>query len=223
VRYSQTTAWYLEGQGSSFTHSRRSHLVHFVHRISRRRSQAKLIVGVSGPIAAGKTTGCRYLERGGFYYARFSAVIDELLRQRGAPIDRSHQQELGVEVNRRRGQQWLCRRLMKRVPHDTRLLVIDGLRFLEDHSFFQNQFGCRFLHLHIAAPSAIRRARYLHAGGTAEDFASAESAFTESQHDRMASLAHAIVENQLDLSYLSSQVDRVVNPVLSNMGRLRCQ
>jgi hypothetical protein len=158
----------------------------------------------------------------GFHYARFSEVIDELLRQGGLPIDRPHRQEMGMKVNRSHGQQWLCRRLMKRVPYNAHLVVVDGLRFPEDRSFFENQFGCRFLHLHITAPRVIRQARYLQAGGTAEDFESAEGAFTESHHEGMASLAHAVVENQLDLHHLSSQTCRVVNPALSNIGRLRC-
>jgi dephospho-CoA kinase len=188
-----------------------------------RASDVRLAVGVSGPIAAGKTAACRYLEGKGFSYARFSAVIDDMLRQAGLPIDRSHQQAMGEQVNRSPGQRWLCRELMQRVPDDARQVVIDGLRFPEDHAFFAERFGPRFLHLHITATRGTREARYIHTGGTAEDFQVAESALTESQHDRLASLAHVIVENQADLYHLGKQIDRTIGAARPDRGGLLCQ
>ena len=178
---------------------------------------------MSGHIAAGKTAVCRYLEGKGFSYARFSAVIDDMLRQAGLPIDRSHRQAMGEQVNRSPGQRWLCRELMQRVPDDARQVVIDGLRFPEDHAFFVERFGPQFLHLHITATRSTREARYIHIGGTAEDFQAAESALTESQHDRMASLAHVIVENQANLSHLWKQIDRTIGAARPDLGALLCQ
>jgi len=182
-----------------------------------------LAIGVSGPIAAGKTTVCRHLEGKGFFYTRFSGVIDEMLRQAGLPIDRSHQQEMGEQVSRSHGQRWLCRELMQRVPGDAGQVVIDGLRFPEDHAFFIERFGPRFLHLHITAKRGTREERYTHIGGTAENFQVAESALTESQHDRMASLAHVIVENQADLYHLWKQLDRTIGAARPDLGELLCQ
>jgi uncharacterized protein YceH (UPF0502 family) len=112
---------------------------------------------------------------------------------------------------------------MQRVPSDARQLVIDGLRFPDDHAFFVERLGPRFLHLHITAKLGTREARYIHTGGTVEDFQAAESALTESQHDRMASLAHIIVENQADLSNLWKQIDRTIGAARPGMGGLLCQ
>lgn len=182
-----------------------------------------LVVGVSGPIAAGKTAVSRYIEGKGFSYARFSAVIDDMLRQAGLPIDRLHRQAIGEQVNRSPGQRWLCRELLRRVPNDARRAVIDGLRFPEDHAFFAERFGRRFLHLHITATRSTREARYIQAVGTAKDFQAAEGALTESQHDRMTSLAHVIVENQADLPRLWKQIDRTIGAARPNLGGLLCQ
>jgi dephospho-CoA kinase len=181
------------------------------------------LVGLGGPIAAGKTTAGRYLESKGFYYARFSTVIDQLLGQAGLPTDRSHRQEMGARVHRSPGQEWLCRELMRRVPNNVHQVVIDGLRFLEDREFFVNRYGFPFLHLHVTAPHAIRQSRYIYSGGTVEDFQNAEGALTESQHDRMSSLAHAIVENQLDLSHLRTQLDRTIYAARPDPGGVPCQ
>jgi dephospho-CoA kinase len=186
-------------------------------------SDARVVIGVSGPIAAGKTTVCRYLEHKGFSYARFSAVIDEMLSQAGLPIDRPHQQAMGEQLNKSPGQRWLCQQLMKQIPEDAGEVVIDGLRFPEDHSFLVERFGTRFLHLHVSALRDSREARYIHTGGTAEDFQAAERALTESQHDRMAALAHVTVVNGVNLAHLWRQVDRVIGAARPDLGGLLCQ
>jgi dephospho-CoA kinase len=197
--------------------------VRFGTCVLRSASDVRLVIGVSGPIAAGKTAVCRYLKGKGFSYARFSAVFDDMLRQAGLPVDRSHQQAMGEQVNRSSGQRWLCRELMQRVPDDARRVAIDGLRFPEDHSFFVEQLGPRFLHLHITAMRGTREARYIHNGSTAEDFQAAASALTESQHDRMACLAHVTVENQADLTHLWKQIDRTIGAARPDLGGLLCQ
>jgi dephospho-CoA kinase len=186
-------------------------------------SEGRVVIGVSGPIAAGKTTVCRYLEHKGFSYARFSAVIDEMLSQAGLPIDRPNQQAMGEQINKSSGQRWLGQELMKQIPEDAGEVVIDGLRFPEDHSFLVERFGTRFLHLHISAPRDTRETRYIHAGGTAEDFQAAERALTESQHDRMAALAHAIVVNGANLAHLWRQIDRIIGAARPELGGLPCQ
>lgn len=186
-------------------------------------SDVCLVVGVSGRIAAGRTAVGRYLEGKEFSYARFSAVIDDMLRQAGLPLDRLHRQAMGEQVNRSPGQRWLCRELLRRVPNDACRAVIDGLRFPVDHAFFAGRFGRRFLHLHITATRGTREARYIQAVGTAEDFQAAEGALTESQHDRMASLAHVIVENQADLPRLWKQIDCTIGAARPNLGGLLCQ
>jgi dephospho-CoA kinase len=186
-------------------------------------SEGRVVIGVSGPIAAGKTTVCRYLEHKGFSYARFSAVIDEMLRQAGLPIDRPHQQAMGEQVNRSPGQRWLCQELMKRIPEDAGEVVIDGLRFPEDHSFLVERFGTRFLHLHVSVPRDTREKRYIHVGGTAEDFQAAERASTESKHDRMAALAHVIVANGANLTHLWRRVDRIIRAARPDLGGLLCR
>jgi dephospho-CoA kinase len=186
-------------------------------------SDVCLVVGVSGPIAAGKTLASRYLEENFFSYARFSAVIDDMLREADLPMDRSHRQAMGEQVNRSPGQRWLCRELLRRVSDDARLIVIDGLRFPEDHAFFVEWFGPRFLHLHVTATRGTREARYIQAGGAAKDFRAAESALTELQHDRMALLAHVIVENQADRRQFWEKTDRAIGAARLDLGGLLCQ
>ena len=112
---------------------------------------------------------------------------------------------------------------MKRIPEDAGEVVIDGLRFPEDHSFLVERFSIRFLHVHVSAPRDTRETRYIHAGGTAEDFQAAERGLTESQHDRMAALAHMIVLNGANLARLWRQVDRIIDAARPDLGGLLCR
>jgi predicted nuclease with RNAse H fold len=55
-------------------------------------NRTPFVVGVSGPIAAGKTTFAEILQSNGYAYTRFSLVIDDMLRDRNLPMDRYHRQ-----------------------------------------------------------------------------------------------------------------------------------
>ena len=53
----------------------------------------RLVVGISGSIASGKTTGARALEDCGFAYGRYSQVLEKMLRERGIAPNRETLQE----------------------------------------------------------------------------------------------------------------------------------
>ncbi len=122
-------------------------------------NRTPFVVGVSGPIAAGKTTLAEILQSRGYAYTRFSLVIDDLLRERGLPLDRHHRQLVGAEINRDGRQRELAERTLSRVS-GARTIVVDGLRFPDDHAFLKEKFGFRFVHLYVSAPMDIRRERY---------------------------------------------------------------
>jgi predicted nuclease with RNAse H fold len=72
------------------------------------RGPSEMVIGISGRICAGKTTTARILEQHGFAYTRFSLVIDEEIFARGEVPDRAARQRVGTELNRTKGQRWLC-------------------------------------------------------------------------------------------------------------------
>ena len=162
-------------------------------------------VGVSGPIAAGKTTLARALERRGFAYTRFSLVLDDLLAERGLPRDRRHRQKLGNEINASGRQRWLSARTVARAA-DADRIVIDGLRFPDDHAFLVERFGAGFRHVFIDAGASVRGARY--EGGNAA-FEDAAGAAVERRVDELRSLAHEIFVNQGDMPAVERQADRL--------------
>ena len=161
----------------------------------RRTVSPRRIVGISGPIAAGKTTAARLLERIGFRYTRYSEVLAELAIEQGRHADRATLQELGNSVHSDPGQRWLNDQLFGRLDVDEDELVIDGLRWPEDHAFWVERCGAAFRHVHILAPKKLRRARYPNAGRTVAEFDIASRHEVESGVGRLAALAHVVAEN----------------------------
>ena len=153
-----------------------------------------MVIGVSGRICAGKTTTARIFEQKGFAYTRFSLVIDDELVARGQVPDRASRQFVGTEINRTKGQRWLCERVLDRAV-DRKLIVIDGLRFPEDHAFFLERFGSDFVHLHIQAPKESRERRYSIVEQNELPFEVADQQQVEGKIDDLAGLADAVISN----------------------------
>jgi len=167
------------------------------------------VIGISGRICAGKTTAARSLEGQGFAYSRFSMVIDDQIRQAGGILDRQSRQAVGEEINRVKGQRWLCERVLEKVA-GKKLVVVDGLRFPEDHAYFTEAFGSRFLHLHILAPSELRKRRYLDTKQGPVSFEDADGQVVESKIDLLRELAHVMVTNDGLVSTLEQKIDVAV-------------
>jgi predicted nuclease with RNAse H fold/dephospho-CoA kinase len=168
-----------------------------------------LVVGISGRIAAGKTTTARILERQGFAYTRFSLIVDEEIRKSGAQPDRSSRQRVGLELNLTKGQRWLCERALARAGNSP-YIVVDGMRFLEDRSYFVERFGARFLHLHVVAPPEVRRERYIVGSEDGTSFEEADSQAVEAEVDRLGRLASMEINNVATIDALSAVVEKSV-------------
>lgn len=178
------------------------------------REATPLVVGVSGPIAAGKTTLAKGLEELGFAYTRFSRVIDDMLLEQGLPLDRKHRQQMGAEINRTGRQRELAERTIARVAAAERI-VVDGLRFPEDHAFLKEQFGYRFLHIFVDAEEESRRSRYSqrdeespHVSRSA--FAEASASAVEQKVSDMRPLANHTIFNDGREQDMLVNVDRVL-------------
>jgi uncharacterized protein YprB with RNaseH-like and TPR domain/predicted nuclease with RNAse H fold/dephospho-CoA kinase len=180
-----------------------------------------LVIGISGRICAGKTTTARLLERVGFAYTRYSLVIDDEIVARGELPSREARQRIGLQINRTKGQRWLSERVLDRV-RDQALIVVDGLRFRQDHAFLTERFGPRFLHLHVIAGTNLRRERYdrQHPGDTSFDQYDVDP--VEGEVDDLAPLAGVTVENSATLDDLRATVGEIVEG-LGDKGGMPCR
>lgn len=166
------------------------------------------VIGLSGPIATGKTTAGTFLESSGFAYTRFSLVLKQLLRERGIEPDRDTLQDIGDEINKTPGQRWLCKQLLKLLPAKGNL-VIDGLRHPEDHAFMVETFGQAFIHVHIESSEEERIKRYLADGNSKEDYDKANAHHVEMEIYTLTSLAHVVIHNGNDIVSLQQQIAKI--------------
>ena len=157
-------------------------------------SVTPFVVGISGPIAAGKTTLARVLERAGFAYARFSLVLDDILMDQKQPLTRTARQKLGGFINASGRQRWLTEKTIAKAGSAEKI-VVDGLRFPDDNAFLVERFGMRFLHIYIDTDKETRRQRYSEFGEEV-GFDEALNATVECRVAELCGLAHDIFVNQ---------------------------
>lgn len=172
---------------------------------NRKVWSTRRLVGISGPLAAGKTTLAKHLQGSGFAYVRYSAILAEMLEEKGEPVTRETLQRIGERINRKPGQRWLNRRLVSTLPEGTDV-VIDGLRFPDDHAFLVETFGPMFSHVHLSTPRDLRRQRYIDRGGSGKEFDVAETHPVEQSTEYLAKLADECINNVGSLSKLYKQV-----------------
>jgi dephospho-CoA kinase len=175
------------------------------------------VIGVSGRICAGKTTVARILEQQGFAYTRFSLVIDDEIAARGESLDRATRQRIGGEIHRTKGQRWLCEKVLELVAGG-RIIVIDGLRFPEDHAFFAERFGSNFVHLHIKAPDELRALRYGESEQGDMPFAAVDQQPVEAKIDKLNALADVKIANGSSIGALRQNVLNSVKELLQRQG-----
>ncbi|MBB4169310.1 ribonuclease H-like domain-containing protein [Rhizobium sp. BK538] len=166
-----------------------------------------IVVGVSGPIAAGKTTFAEELQSLGFSYTRFSLVIDDMLRESGVELTRYNRQELGREINATGRQRWLAEKTIQRVS-DGVAIVVDGLRFPEDHAYLVERFGANFHHIYIEAAEDVRKIRY-HERMSDGNFEQAAKSEVEGRVGELRSLAHEIFVNDSDKLTLKNRASEL--------------
>ena len=183
-----------------------------------REMRPDVVVGLSGPMAAGKTTAARLLECAGFRYCRFSEVLEEELLARGIEINRNTLQAAGDKVfNSRFGQRRLQNKLAKRVDGANRI-VVDGLRHPEDWAFVRERWGFAAVHVHIGAGTELRGKRYTdRSGGPSGSFRRASAHAVEQNVAVLEGLADYTIMNAGTVAELETELSGLVK------GRSTCR
>jgi uncharacterized protein YprB with RNaseH-like and TPR domain/predicted nuclease with RNAse H fold/dephospho-CoA kinase len=169
--------------------------------------RGRLVVGLSGPLGAGKTTAARYLEMLGCHYCRYSEVIARLVSAAKPDHTRADLQREGQRVHEQLGQRWLGRELLRPLSPQP-FVVIDGLRFPDDHAFLTEIFGSQLLHIHVVARRSLRRERYEAREGA--DFEAADAHAVEQRSTDLEVFARDIIENDGSLENFHRCIDRIV-------------
>ena len=176
-----------------------------------RDTRRQIVLGLSGPIAAGKTTAARFLVHLGFRYCRFSEVLEEELKATGQKINRRALQSAGERAfSSRFGQRRLQNKLAKRVEGAERI-VVDGLRHPEDWAFVRERWGLAAVHIHVGAHPDLRGSRYAdRSGGSIGAFRRASAHAVEQNVPGLEQLADYTIVNTGSLEELQTELSGVV-------------
>jgi len=166
------------------------------------------VIGLSGPIAAGKTTIAEYFAGRGYAYARYSQILADMLEETGSEPSRSTLQELGWSVHQERGQRWLGKKLLDMIT-GKKFAVVDGLRFLEDHALMVESYGPAFVHLHITAPTDNRKKRLSKSPQQEITLNCAMQHQVEKEVSEIESVAHHAISNDETIEALFERLDKL--------------
>ncbi len=86
-----------------------------------------MIIGLTGPNAAGKGEAARFLEAKGFHYLSLSDVIREELQKAGRPVTRENLIQMGRRLRAQFGNDYLARRILEQLEADKNYIV-DSIR-----------------------------------------------------------------------------------------------
>ena len=122
---------------------------------------ARVIVLLSGPIAAGKTTLCDELvNRFGFHVCKTRELIHALLKD--VPMERAALQKAGEALDRKSKGEWVAKALGQKVQELRRdqNIVVDSARIKNQIDGVRRAFGPQVIHIHLTAPLALLEKRY---------------------------------------------------------------
>lgn len=168
---------------------------------------SKKVIGFSGAMATGKTTLTKHLGKK-YSSARFSQVLAEILEKEGTEVSRSALQELGWQIHQEKKQRWLGKQVLDTVE-DKRRIVIDGLRFLEDHALMVETYGPAFTHFHIK--SSLKKCKDRAEKNRSEDidFTEAINKKVERKVRQLEKVAHHVINNNGTMENLLNQFDKL--------------
>ena len=175
----------------------------YQNRLSRK------IYGISGPIASGKTTVANFLAQNKeCTYARYSQILSNMLSKQESEPSRSSLQELGWKIHKEKGQRWLGKKLIGLTKGKQRI-VIDGLRFLEDHALLAETFGPSFHHIFIYTPFNERKKRVKLNRTEDISLEAATSNHIEKEVQQLKKIAHSVIENEGTIESMFNKIDQL--------------
>lgn len=112
-----------------------------------------MIIGLTGPIASGKSVLADMLVERGFARLTLSEEVREEARLRGMPIERKTLQDIGNEMRIKHGKGYWARRLLAKT-HPEKNYVIEGIRNPGEIEELRKELN--FFLIGITAPEELR-------------------------------------------------------------------
>lgn len=87
-----------------------------------------MIIGITGPIGAGKSTVAKYLVTKGYTHYSVRAYLAMLLHQKDIPLSRAALVSLGNELREAYSPTYVVQQLLQQAIHETSMIVVESVR-----------------------------------------------------------------------------------------------
>ncbi len=185
---------------------------------------ARIVVGLVGPIAAGKSTIVVYLKNRGFSPYSLSDRIREEILARGLLVTRETLNKVSNELRETLGADILAKRTAELIDHENpERVVIDSIRNPQEVNFLRNHFGAKIIGL--TAPQEKRFDFFIHRPINVEgvsgweefkaldDMELAQSGVYKQQVQTCLDLADIVIENNGTVEELEQRVETFITSV----------
>jgi dephospho-CoA kinase len=174
----------------------------------------KLIIGLTGPIATGKTTVAKYLaDKYGAKIYGFSEPLRDVLNRLYIPLDRPNLALMSNIIRSNFGEDLISRTIAQDIQHDdSPIIVLDGIRRLPDIETMKSLPGFRLLA--INADVKLRWQRMTTRGQNSDDatktyeqFLTDEQAEADRDIPQVMAGAQTTLDNNTTIEALIKQVE----------------
>jgi dephospho-CoA kinase len=126
------------------------------------------IIAFTGMPASGKSEAVQLAKDKGISVIRMGDMVWEETKRQGKPLDDKNVGEIAYSMREKHGMNIWAKRTAEKI-HSLKkspLLVIDGVRNMEEIEYFKKELGRDFLVIAIDAPDELRRKRAISRGRT---------------------------------------------------------
>ena len=170
-----------------------------------------LVIGICGPISAGKSEVAAYFQERGFEAGRYSKIIADSHENDQISTSRAFLQQEGWKTYTGKHQYLLNQKLEQ--AFNSKCIVIDGMRHCEDYTYWKERCFTKFILLYIETDFSVRKTRYVKRGNTTVSYEDAISHPVESHISALKDLADYTVFNNSNKESLWQQLDDILNQV----------
>lgn len=183
------------------------------------------IIGIVGPIRAGKTSIATMIcTRYGFKLASNSAVLSKALDSIGVPSSRSSLQALGNTLFKELGDDLFARgriaQLRKSPGPDKKRYVIDGIRYAEEVDTYRELSNFRLLAVHASENTCYERAiridnREKESDTNRVSFSELKNDRSEAQVPGLIEAADYVINNDGNLKSIEEKIELIMSELLA--------